>query len=343
MTPARRPGRGRSPGPGYTPSVLIGTLAVDPPLVLAPMAGLTDRDFRLLVRRIGGCGLVSMEFVSSEGLTRDNPRSWQLLRFSPEEHPISIQIYGADPARMAAAARAVEEHGADACDINMGCPAHRVLQGCAGAALGADLERARRVVCAVRAATTLPLTVKMRLGLRDDCHTYLELGRICVGEGVQALTLHPRTARQQYGGRAEWSHIARLKQALRIPVIGNGDVASPADALRMLRETGCDAVMIGRASLANPWIFLQCSRALAGEAPPVPTMAERRDLMLWHFRTVAERDDERTALHKLRLFCGWYTHGLTDGRSLRRRLSSLTSSAAVLEAVESFFADRSSA
>lgn len=321
----------------------LGNLDIAPPLLLAPMAGLTDQDFRLLIRRVGGCGLVCMEFVSSEGLTRDNQRCLDMLRFASEERPISIQIYGADPARMAAAAQAVQACGADVCDINMGCPANRVLRGRAGAALGGDLGRARQVLHAVRSAITMPLTVKLRLGMRDDRHTYLELGKICEGEGVQAVTLHPRTARQQYSGSADWSHIARLKEAVGIPVIGNGDVASPADALRLLGETGCDAVMIGRASLANPWIFLQCSQVLAGQTPAAPTLAQRHELMRWHFSTIVERDDPRTALHKLRLFCGWYTHGLPDGRALRRQLSSLATPAAVLDAVERFFFERSAA
>lgn len=318
-------------------------LEVVPPLVLAPMAGITDGDFRRLVRRVGGCGLVTMEFVSSEGLTRDNPRAWQMLQFSPEERPISVQIYGADPARMAAAAAAVQDTGADVCDINMGCPANRVLKGCAGAALAADLDLATRVIRAVRAVLRIPLTVKLRLGLRDDRHTYLELGHICEAEGVNALTLHPRTARQQYSGRADWSHIARLAAAVGIPVVGNGDVATPEDVQRMMDATDCAAVMIGRASLANPWIFRQADELLAGRLPAEPALSERRDIIVWHFRQVLDRDDERTALHRLRTFTGWYTHGLPEGRTLRRQLSSLTTAPAVLAAVEDYFATRSAA
>lgn len=321
----------------------LGSLELAPPLVLAPMAGITDGDFRRLVRRVGGCGLVTMEFVSSEGLTRDNPRAWQMLRFSPEERPISVQIYGADPARMAAAAGSVQEAGADICDINMGCPANRVLKGRAGAALAADLNLAGEVIRAVRAVLSIPLTVKFRLGLREDRHNYLELGRLCEGEGVQAVTLHPRTARQQYSGEADWTHIARLAAAVKIPVVGNGDVTAPADVQRMLHSTGCAAVMIGRASLANPWIFRQAAELLAGQPPAEPMLAERRDLIVWHFRQVIDRDDERTALHRLRSFTGWYSHGLPESRGLRRQLSSLTTAPAVLAAVEDYFATRSAA
>jgi nifR3 family TIM-barrel protein len=254
-----------------------------------------------------------------------------------------VQIYGADPARMAAAAESVQDTGAEVCDINMGCPANRVLRGCAGAALAADLDLARRVLKAVRAVLRIPLTVKLRLGLRDDCHNYLELGRLCEAEGVQAVTLHPRTARQQYSGRADWSHIAQLAAAVKIPVVGNGDVTTPVDVQRMLASTGCAAVMIGRASLANPWIFRQAAELLAGQLPTEPTLTERRDIIVWHFRQVLDRDDERTALHRLRTFTGWYTHGLPEGRTLRRQLSSLTTAPAVLAAVEDYFATRSAA
>jgi tRNA-dihydrouridine synthase B len=304
------------------------------------MAGITDRDFRLLIRRIGGCGLVSMEFISSEGLLRGNPSTLKMLHFVDEERPIAIQIYGSDPERMAEAARLVEAMGADVCDINMGCPANKVLKGCAGAALTGDPPLARRIVAAVRRAVMIPLTVKFRLGLRDDALTYLELGRAFAAEGADAITLHPRTARQLYTGNARWEDIARLKAAVDIPVIGNGDVAVPEDVPRMLRETGCDAVMIGRASLTNPWIFSQGAALLAGRPYREASRQERHELMQAHFHEVLEREDEKTALHKLRRFTGWYTHGLPDGKNLRRLLSELSSSQAVMAAVDDFFALR---
>jgi tRNA-dihydrouridine synthase B len=324
--------------PRYTPLVLLRDLPVRPPLVLAPMAGLTDRDFRLAIRRLGGCGLVSMEFISSEGLTRGNPSTLRLLHFAEEERPIAIQIYGSEPGRMTEAARMVEAIGADVCDINMGCPANKVLKGCAGAALTADPPLARRIVRAVRATLRIPLTVKYRLGVRDDALTYLELGRMFEAEGVDAVTLHPRTAKRQFGGSADWSHIARLKEAVSIPVIGNGDVRQPSDARRMLAETGCDGVMIGRASLTNPWIFRQSAALLSGGRVTVPTLSERRELIFSHFGDVVGREDSRTALHKLRTFTGWYTHGLHNGRELRRRLSDLCSPGEVMNALHEFFA-----
>jgi len=321
----------------------VGPVPIAPPLVLAPMAGITDRDFRLLIRRLGGCGLVSMEFISCEGLLRQRPGTLKMLHFVDEERPLAIQIYGSDPDRMAEAARAVEAMGADVCDINMGCPANKVLKGCAGAALTGDLPLARRIVAATRAAVRIPLTVKFRLGLREDRMTHLELGRICEGEGAQAVTLHPRTAGQQFGGLADWRHIADLKAALSIPVVGNGDVRSPEDVVRLFGETGCDAVMVGRASLTNPWIFRQAAALLDGGAYELPTLAERHRLMREHFEEVVRREDERGALHKLKTFTGWYTHGLPDGRQLRRRLSELATARAVLDAIAAFFAGRAAA
>ncbi len=315
----------------------LGASAIDPPLVLAPMAGITDRQFRRVLRRIGGVGLVTMEFVSSEALSRQRDRTRDRMRFAEEERPISIQIYGSDPGRMAEAAREVEALGADVCDVNMGCPANKVVKGNAGCGLMGNLSLAREIVRAARAAIRIPLTVKFRSGLRDGRLGFVELGRICEGEGADAVALHPRTAKQGFCGSAEWAHIARLKEALSIPVVGNGDVRVPEDAVRMLRETGCDAVMIGRASMRNPWIFRQTADALAGGTPREPGMAERRDLILDHFRTVVAEEEPRHAIHKLRTFTGWYTHGLPGGRHLRARIQSLATAEDFLDAVEAFF------
>ncbi len=317
-----------------------GCVAFDPALVLAPMAGVTDRQFRLVLRRVGGVGLVTMEFISSEGILRRNERTLRLMHYTEEERPISIQVYGSHPERMAEAARVVEAIGADVCDVNMGCPANKVLKGCSGCALMGDVDLARRIVVAVRRAITIPLTVKFRAGLREDRLNYLELGHICEGEGVDAVALHARTAKQMFGGSADWSRISRLKEALGIPVIGNGDVETAEDAVRMMRETGCDGVMIGRASMKNPWIYRQAAALLAGEAPEEPTAGDRRDVILAHFRLLLEQETEpRFALHKLRTFTGWYTHGLPGGKHLRSRIGELTTPGAFLEAVDSFFED----
>jgi nifR3 family TIM-barrel protein len=314
---------------------------VDPPLVLAPMAGITDMTYRLLLRRIGGVGLVTMEFVSSEGLTRGNWRTERLLRFDPDERPLSIQIYGADAERMAVAAAQVEELGVDVCDINMGCPANKVLKGCAGAGLMRDLPKARRIIAACRKALpTTPLTVKFRAGLTDEAINFEELGRICEGEGVAAVALHPRTAKQMYTGRADWSRIARLKDAVRIPVVGNGDVETPEDVLRMFRETGCDAVMCGRATMKNPWIFRQAAALLQGRAYEPASLEDRRDMILQHFQLIQknEGDLQKVVMTKHRTFTSWYTHGVPNGTELRRRIASLGTPQAFLDAVEEFFA-----
>jgi nifR3 family TIM-barrel protein len=316
----------------------FGPVAVDPPLVLAPMAGITDHLYRLMLRRIGGVGLVTMEFISSEAITRGNARQRAKMYFSDEERPLSIQIYGSDCDRMAAAAEIVEELGPDVCDINMGCPANKVLKGCAGAALMGDLPLARRIVRQVKSRLSIPLTVKFRLGLDDSRKNFLDLGRICQDEGASAVAMHARTARQMYTGSADRREIAQLKNALSIPVVGNGDVETAEDVLAMLRETGCDGVMIGRATMKNPWIFRQAADLLAGRTPREATAEERRDLMLWHFGQIeATARDEREALHKLRTMTGWYTHGFENGKSLRVRISGLETPAAFREAVTEFF------
>jgi len=315
-----------------------GSILIEPALVLAPMAGVTDRQFRLILRRVGGVGLVTMEFISSEALTRQNKRMRQMMHFCEEERPLSIQIYGSNPERMAEAARAVEGIGADICDINMGCPANKVLKGCSGCALMGDLDLARRIIVEVRRAIRIPLTVKFRGGVRDQSLNYVDLGKICQEEGVDVVALHPRTAKQMYRGQADWSRIARLKDALSIPVIGNGDVRAASDAVRMFRETLCDGVMIGRASMKNPWIYRQVADLLANRPQYQPTVEDRREVILTHFRLLLEQEAAKMVLHKMRTFTGWYTHGLVGGRQLRLKINGLDSPPAFIDAVEQFFA-----
>ncbi len=315
----------------------IGSIDVDPPLILAPMAGVTDRDFRLIVRRIGGVGLVTMEFIGAKALVDGDRRILDMMHYAEEERPISIQIYGSDAATMAEAAREVERRGADVCDINMGCPANKILKGCAGAALMGDLKLAEEIIVAVREAISIPLTVKFRLGLDDKRRNFLELGRICEAGGVCAVALHARTAKQRYAGESDWRRIAELKQALSIPVIGNGDVRGPEDAERMLRETGCDGVMVGRGATRNPWAFRQIAARLSGGEISEPSWQERRDLILEHFRTVIEREERKMAMFKLQTFTGLYSKGLPDGLSLRRQIHGLKRPEDFPEAIERFF------
>jgi len=314
-------------------------------LILAPMAGITDTHFRSIIRRIGGVGLVSMEFISSESLTRGNERTMNLLAFEQEERPLAIQIYGSNDDRMASAAAVVQELGADLCDINMGCPANKILKGCAGAALMGDLALARRIIARVRRQLDIPLTVKFRLGLDEKRTNFLELARICEGEGVAAVTLHARTARQQFSGNADWGQIRKIKDAVGIPVVGNGDVTSAETAVAMMRQTGCDAVMIGRGALTNPWIFRQADALLRGAGPEEmsalePSIEDRRALILHHFKRLREAEPEKHALHKIRTFTGWYTHGIPGGRALRLQISRMKTLDDFFGSVESFFEGR---
>jgi tRNA-dihydrouridine synthase B len=318
-------------------SFRIGSILVDPPLILAPMAGITDQYFRRILKRIGGVGVVSMEFISSEALTRGSERTRSMMQFHEEERPLAIQIYGSDAARMSEAAAFVQELGADIVDINMGCPANKILKGCAGAALMGDLQLAEGIIRACRDRVRIPLTVKFRLGLDDERSNYLDLGKACEANGADAVALHARTARQMFSGKADWGRIRSLKQALSIPVSGNGDILAPEDALAMWRETGCDGVMIGRGAMQNPWIFRETAARLRGEEAPPVIWEDRREMILGHFRMLRDQEDERFALHKIRTFTGWYTHGLPNGKHLRQKISSLPTVDAFLNEVESFF------
>nr|MCU0539380.1 tRNA-dihydrouridine synthase family protein [Desulfobacterales bacterium] len=245
----------------------IGALTLAPGAVLAPLAGITNLPFRLLARE-AGCVLVFSEMVSAEGLVHGSANSRALLRSLPAEQPLGVQLFGADPARMAAAAAMVESAGADLLDINFGCSVKKVVKTGAGAALMRDPARAAALLTSVRKAVRLPLTVKLRTGWERSGAQALAIGRLAQECGVDAVTIHPRTAAQKFSGRADWTVIAALKQALTIPVIGNGDIFCAGDAARMLTETGCDAVMVGRRAIGYPRIFTEIAGMLRGE--PVP-------------------------------------------------------------------------
>ncbi len=305
--------------------MILHSLTIEPDFILAPIAGFTDTYFRRMVKKIGGCGLVFSEMVSSEALTRNSKKSFRFMEFTSEEKPISIQISGADHLRMAEAAKIAEAQGADAVDINMGCPARTVVRSGAGSALINDPSRASEVLKAVRASVSIPVTVKIRGGWHSGDRKGIELARIAEECGASAVTVHPRSRQDSFKEKAQWSLIGEIKSLLGIPIVGNGDVVRPDDALRMMKETGCDAVMIGRGAIFNPWIFKQIGQLLNGGVYEPATSMERKKFAVDYFRMVLDNEDERTALHRIRSFAGWYFKRMPGALHLRRSLNSIRS------------------
>jgi tRNA-dihydrouridine synthase B len=297
------------------------------PLYLAPQAGVSESPFRRLCRRFGADVVVS-EFVSAEGICQGNERTLEYLRFDEEERPIGVQIFGADPARMAEAAVFVQDtFGPDFIDINFGCPVKKVVKRNGGSGCLRDLKLVRSIIRAVADATVLPTTVKIRSGFDQATRDPVAIGLVCEEAGAEAICLHPRTRSDMYSGQARWDEIAALKKAVSIPVIGNGDIRSGADARRMLDETGCDGIMIARGSHGNPWIFRDARAALDGHAvPPAPDVEERFRVCLEHARnSIAFEKDPRRAVLEFRKHLGWYTKGLPGGRDLRQELFQVSS------------------
>lgn len=298
-------------------SYQVGPLTITPNMVLAPMAGVTDSIFRRLILSIGGCGLVCSEMTNAASVSPRALKRHKLLDYLPEERPIAMQISGNDPDRVAQAARTVEALGADILDINCGCPSPKVTGGGHGASLLCDLPRMDRVLTAVREAVTLPITLKYRAGWDEHSLNFLETARIAEEAGIDALTLHPRTREQRYAGEADWSRIAAVKQGVRIPVVGSGDVRSAADALHRLATSGVDGVMIGRGALANPWIFLQVAQLRHGEPPFEPSLDDTYALLLRYLAMCLEELPERVALNKLKHFVGQFVIGAPGSAFLR--------------------------
>jgi len=311
----------------------IGPYTLPNPYILAPMAGVSERPYRVIAFRMGAA-LCPTELVSSQGLMRANQRTLKYLRFDAQvERPYSLQIFGGEPEAMALAAVMGKEYGAQIIDINMGCPVKKVTKNGAGSALLCEPLRAGEIVRRIRAATGLPVTCKIRSGWDEKSRNYLQLAGTLFEAGCAALAIHPRTRAQGYSGKADWSVIADLKRHFpdRV-IIGNGDVKTPSDAHRMLDSTGCDFVMIGRAALGNPWIF----RELAGGDPPTPE--QRCQGVLEHFREhVAFVGDPLGAVRSFRRHMGWYAHGLRGSAAFRAEVMALDTPEAVEDAVRRFF------
>lgn len=323
--------------------LIIGNVAVEPGTVLAPMAGITDTIFRRFIRRLGGCGLIMTEFTSGDGITREvargpkgQKRALRYLDFTEEEHPITAQLFGSHPQVMADAARIVEDLGFDIVDLNLGCPAKKVVKCNGGSGLLRDLALVEAILKAVRAAVRIPFTLKFRSGWSDQEIVALELARRAEDCGLDALALHPRTRLQGFGGRADWDLIAAVKQAVKIPVIGNGDINRAEDALRMAAQTGCDGVMMGRAAASNPWIFRQLAQLRVAGHYEEPTEADRYEMIRTYYRMLVEEGNPE-AVGKMKQFAGYFTHGVREGAQLRRRIQESRTAAEILDCVDQFF------
>ncbi len=302
----------------------IGSVKLDNITVLAPLAGITNLPLRIIAKE-SGCGLVCSEMISANGLIRKSVKTERLLDSRPDEKPLSVQIFGSDPSIMAEAARIVEASGASILDINFGCSVRKVVKTGAGVALMKEPERAEALITAVRKAVSIPFTIKIRTGWDKSGFQALELSKIAENCGVDAVAIHPRTAGQGFRGEADWQLIAALKKSVSIPVIGNGDIVNPEDAIQMIKQTGCDAVMIGRAAIGNPWIFSQVSTLMRGEEIQPIDLSQRFDSMIKYLDASVRYLGEKTACYMMRSRLGWFVKGLRYSSRFRESIKQISS------------------
>jgi nifR3 family TIM-barrel protein len=313
----------------------IGNLILDNNVILAPLAGITNLPFRLMAKK-AGCALVCSEMVSSHGLVYKSRKTARLLNSAPQEKPLSAQIFGSEPDMMAEAAAIVEGMGADILDINFGCSVRKVVKTGAGVALMRTPQKAQALLKSVRNAIRIPLTIKIRSGWDASGEQALNIARIAEDCGVDAVTVHPRTAKQLFSGRADWSLIAMVKEKLTIPVIGNGDIFSATDAMNMLAETGCDAVMIGRKAIGNPAIFSQVLARISGDNNLAEDPAGRFDVMIHYLKASVEYLGEEPACRMMRSRLGWFSKGMRNSSKFRESIKHLSSEKQGLELINAF-------
>ncbi|MCA1590872.1 MAG: tRNA dihydrouridine synthase DusB, partial [Acidobacteria bacterium] len=298
----------------------IRNIEINPPLTLSPMAGVTDYVFRRLIKRRGGVGLVVSEFISVEGLTRHNPKSKRQMRFAEEERPFAVQIFGGRAERMAMGAEMAEQVGADILDVNCGCPAPKVVKNGGGSGLLREPERLESILREIKKTISIPLTLKVRTGYSDASINVVDIAKMAEQCGVEHIQVHGRTREQGYKGLANWEIIRRVKEAVSIPVSGNGDITSVDYGLQRWRESGVDGILIGRGAMQNPWIFRQMNDVVEGREPYHPNLAEKQAVLLEFFEMCLDEMPEIVALGKMKQLAGQFTKGLPGGAQFRQTL-----------------------
>lgn len=315
----------------------IGNIKISSPAIMAPLAGISNLPFRIIAKR-HGAGIVFSEMVSSEGLIRNQPATFSYMNSCHEEQPLAIQIFGSDPDTMGNAALIAVENGASMIDINMGCPVRKVIKTGAGGAILREPDRMGAIISAVRKMCKAPLTVKIRAGWSQNYPPdTVKLAKIAEDNGADGVIVHGRFVSQAFSGKADWSVIASAKKALNIPVIGNGDIFSPADAINMIHETGCDGVMVGRCAIGNPWIFKQINNIINGLEPEIPSIRDKSDTIKEHFDLLCGYVGSKRAVRIFRGLLIWYTKGLPHSGNFRRFFTGIHDPDAMFELLEDYF------